>query len=162
MKDDWKGLWMASLLGGAAAGAADIISALGGQKEPLGTLQYIASGLIGEMAFDGGWWAGAAGLAVHFGLTTLMAILFVLVARRWTILLTQTWLSGMLYGAILYFAMFYFIVPVLSAASDWKVPEGFLSNVKGAMLHGFLVGMPIAAAARYCLEKQSWAIASAK
>ena len=56
-------LW-AILLGGAAAGVADIISAFGTQKgRVLGVLQYIGSGLIGSSAFDGGWATAAVGLA---------------------------------------------------------------------------------------------------
>lgn len=154
MKDDLRKVGLAILVGGMAAGAMDIISAVAG-KDPLRVLQYIGSGLIGKIAFDGGWWTGAAGLAVHFGLTLIMAALFVLVARRWTILLQQTWLAGMVYGALIYVAMFYFIVPVLSAATNWKTPEGFLANLKGAMLHGLLVGLPIAAAARhYMVERK--------
>ena len=155
MKDDLKKAWLAVLVGGTAAGVLDIISAIGGRPDPLNILQYIGSGLIGEVAFKGGWWTGAAGLAVHFGLTTLMAILFVLTARRWTILLKQTWLAGMVYGAVIYVAMFYFIVPVLTAATNWKTPQGFLANLKGAMLHGLLVGLPIAAAARHYLGQRN-------
>ena len=154
MKDDLKKVWLAILVGGTAAGGMDIISAVPG-KDPLRVLQYIASGLIGKAAFDGGWWTGAAGLAVHFGLTILMAVLFVLAARYWAVLLKQTWLAGMVYGAVIYVAMFYFIVPVLSAATNWKTPEGFLANLKGAMLHGLLVGLPIAAAARHYLGQRN-------
>jgi hypothetical protein len=154
MKADLKNSGLAILAGGAAAGAADIISAIGGQKSPLGVLQYIGSGLLGKVAFDGGWWTGAAGLAVHFGLTTIMAALFVLAARRWSLLLCSSWLSGFIYGALLYAAMFYFIVPYLTAASGWKTPQGFLANLKGAMLHGFLVGVPIAAAAKHFLTRK--------
>ena len=139
MKEDLRKLALAVLAGGAAAGAADIISAVGGQKNPLGTLQYLASALVGQAAFDGGWLMGGLGLLVHFGLTTIMAGLFVLAAQRWTLLLRQTWFIGMLYGAVIYGLMFYVIVPH-TAVSVWKTPVGFLANLKGAMLHGFLVG----------------------
>lgn len=154
MKDDLKKVGLAILAGGMAAGLLDIISAVGGRPNPLKVLQYIGSGLIGDIAVKGGWWTGAAGLAVHFGLTLIMAILFVLAARRWNLLLKQTWLAGMVYGAMIYVAMFYFIVPVLSAAPNWKTPQGFLANLKGAMLHGLMVGLPIAAAARHYLGRQ--------
>ena len=43
---------------------------------------YVASGLIGMAAFGGGGWTGLLGIAVHFGLTTLMAAVFVLLAAR--------------------------------------------------------------------------------
>lgn len=154
MKDDLKNIGLAVLAGGMAAGLLDIVSAIGGRPDPLNILQYIGSGLIGDIAFKGGWWTGAAGLAVHFGLTLIMATLFVLAARRWSVLLKQTWLMGMVYGAVIYFAMFYFIVPLLSAATNWKTPQGFLANLKGAMLHGLMVGLPIAAAARHYLERR--------
>ena len=156
MKEDLRKLALAVLAGGAAAGAADIISAVGGQKNPLSTLQFLASALAGKAAFDGGWLTGGLGLAVHFGLTTIMAGLFVFAARRRALLLQQTWLMGMLYGAVLYGLMFYVIVPH-TAVPVWKTPVGFLANLKGAMLHGFLVGVPIASAARYFLSEQAQA-----
>jgi len=156
MNEDLRKAALAVLAGGTAAGAADIISAVGGQKNPLATLQYLASALVGKVAFDGGWLMGGLGLLVHFGLTTIMAGLFVLAARRWTPLLRQTWLMGLLYGAVLYGLMFYIIVPH-TAVPVWKTPVGFLANLKGAMLHGFLVGVPIASAARYFLSEQAQA-----
>jgi hypothetical protein len=155
MKDNWRNSLQAILLGGVAAGAADIISAFGTQKgRVLGVLQYIGSGLIGSSARDGGWATAAIGLAVHFGLTTIMAALFVLAARRWTVLLQKPWPAGLIYGALLYGAMFYVIVPHLSAAQGWKTPQGFWSNLSAAMGHGFFVGVPIASVARHFLGQQ--------
>jgi len=145
----------AILWGGAAAGAADIISAIGGKGgKALQVLQYIGSGLIGMSAFDGVWLTGAVGLAVHFGLTTLMAALFVLAAQRWTVLRQKPWVAGFIYGALLYGTMFYVIVPYLSAAPRWKTPQGFWSNLSAAMGHGFFVGVPIACLARHFLAGQ--------
>lgn len=156
MKDSLKNSLRAILWGGAAAGAADIISAIGGRGgKALLVLQYIGSGLIGKEAVNGGWLTGAAGLGVHFGLTTLMAALFVLAARRWPILLQRPWAAGFAYGALLFAAMFYVIVPYLSAAPGWKTPEGFWRNLSGAMAHGFFVGVPIACIARHYLSHSS-------
>lgn len=156
MKDSLKNSLQAILWGGAAAGAADIISAIGGRGgKALMVLQYVGSGLIGNLAFNGGWLTGAAGLAVHFGLTTIMAALFVLAARRWSALLQNPWAAGLVYGALLFGAMFYLIVPYLSAAQGWKTPEGFWRNLNGAMAHGFFVGVPIACVARHFLKQGS-------
>lgn len=153
MRSELKTVLQAILLGGFAAGTADIISAIGNRGKPLLVLQYIASGLIGPSAREGGWLTGAAGLAVHFGLTTIMAALFVLAARRWTVLWRNPWPAGFIYGALLYGAMFYFIVPHLSAASGWKTPEGPWRNLGAAMGHGFFVGVPIASIARHFLGR---------
>ena len=156
MKDDLRNSLRAILWGGAVAGAADIISAIGGRGgKALMVLQYVGSGLIGKAAVNGGWLTGALGLGVHFGLTTIMAALFVLAARRWDLLWRNPWPVGLAYGALLYVAMFYFIVPVLSAAQGWKTPQGFWRNLGAANGHGFFVGVPIASAARYFLGRRA-------
>ena len=62
---------------------------------------------------------------------------------------------GLIYGALIYVAMFYFIVPVLSAAQGWKTPQGFWRNLGAANGHGFFVGLPIACAARYFLGRRA-------
>jgi hypothetical protein len=144
----------AILWGGAAAGAADIVSAISNKANPLGVLQYVGSGLIGKAAFDGGWATAAVGLAVHFGLTTIMAGLFVLAAQRWMVLRQRPWAAGLIYGALLFGMMFYVIVPYLSAAQGWKTPQGFWRNLAAAMGHGFFVGVPIACVARHYLGQE--------
>lgn len=144
----------AILWGGAAAGAADIISAISNKANPLGVLQYVGSGLIGKVAFDGGWATAAVGLAVHFGLTTIMAGLFVLAAQRWVVLRQRPWAAGLIYGALLFGTMFYVIVPHLSAAQGWKTPQGFWRNLSAAMGHGFFVGVPIACVAQHYLGQE--------
>ena len=155
MTDGLKNSLRAILWGGAAAGAADIISAIGNQKgRVLAVLQYVGSGLIGKSAFDGGWATAAVGLAVHFGLTTIMAALFVLAAQRWLVLRQKPWAAGFIYGALLFGTMFYVIVPYLSAAQGWKTPQGFWSNLSAAMGHGFFVGVPIACIARHFLGQE--------
>jgi len=78
--------------------------------------------------------------------------LFVLAAQRWTVLLQKPWAAGLVYGAILYAAMTHVIVPHLSAAQGWKTAEDFWSNLRGAMGHGFFVGVPIACVARHFLS----------
>ena len=156
MKEELRKLGLAVLVGGMAAGAADIISAIGGRAGRGGdgvagsVLQFVASGLLGPMALKGGGLMVAAGLMVHFGLTTIMAALFVLAAWRRPGLLRSPWLAGMCYGALLSVAMFYVIVPH-SLVPQWKTPNGFWANLSAAMAHGFFVGVPIASAARYFL-----------
>jgi uncharacterized membrane protein YagU involved in acid resistance len=133
----------------------DIVAAFRGGA-PVGVLQFIASGLFGKGALEGGLPAAAAGLAVHFGLTTIMAAVFVLAARRWPQLLRSPWLSGLIYGALLFAAMNYVIVPH-SAVASWKHPPGFWGNINGAMGHGFFVAVPIACIARHFLgESSQW------
>jgi len=155
MTDDWKRFYWAILAGGMGAGVADIVSAIAGNKstDPIASvLQYIASAAIGPVAFTGGSLTTIAGLAVHLTLTTIMAALFVLAARRWRVLLHDIWLPGLVYGAAIFFAMFYVIVPH-TLAQGWKTPSGFWPILRGAMSHGFFVGLPITSAARHFLGR---------
>jgi uncharacterized membrane protein YagU involved in acid resistance len=109
--------------------------------------------LLGKAALEGGWPMAVVGLVVHLGLTTIMAALFVLAARRRPELLWSPWLSGLVYGALLFAAMNYVIVPH-SAVAIWKHPNGFWGNINGAMGHGFFVAVPITCIARYFLGAQ--------
>jgi hypothetical protein len=141
---------LAILLGGSVAGSLYIMSAVahvvsrGGSAKS--TLQYIASGILGESALHGGWTTAIFGLALHFAIVTVMAAAFVIAARRFPILVERPWSSGILYGAVLYVAMTFFIGP-LSAAPRWHVGGGW-AMVGGLLAHCFYVGLPIATIAR--------------
>jgi uncharacterized membrane protein YagU involved in acid resistance len=147
---------LAILLGGAAAGALDHMSALASLVPNGATAthiqQYVASGVVGPAAaFSGGWVTSALGVGVHFSLTTLMAGIFVIMAGRFPVLLRQPWLSGPAYGVLIYFVMTYVAVP-LSAAPGWKPAHGW-AMVGGLMAHCFYVGLPVAFIARAFLTR---------
>ena len=75
-----------------------------------------------------------------------MAGIFVVASQRFPALLRQPGLSGPAYGVLIYFVMNYIAVP-LSAAPNWKLPQGW-AIVGGLLPHCFYVGLPIAAIAR--------------
>jgi hypothetical protein len=153
-------IW-ATILGGAAAGFFDHMSALSALLphgvSALRLHQYLASAVIGPTAaFAGGWVTAVLGICVHFTLTTLMAGTFVLAAQKFPILLRYPWYSGPAYGVLIYFFMSYIAVP-LSAVESWQPPEGW-AIVGGLLAHCFYVGIPIAFIARAFL----WADAPAE
>ena len=143
---------LAVLLGGLIAGTLDILSAFAsyvpnGATE-VGILHYIASGLIGKEAAEaGGAGTAALGLAVHYALTLTMALIFVLAAKAAPALARNPWISGPLYGVLVYGAMTYLIVPH-SRVAHWALPHGW-SIVGGLMAHCLYVGLPIALMARH-------------
>jgi hypothetical protein len=154
-RPSYQNVAVAALLGGAAAGFLDEMSAFaaivphGGSVERI--TQFQASGLIGMSAFSGGIATAALGLAVHFSLTTLMAVIFMVLSNRYPKLRTYVWTSGIVYGIIIFVVMNYVAVP-LSAAQHWKLPSGW--GVIGALLPScFYVGVPIAAIARSLLPR---------
>lgn len=139
------------LAGGLTAGTLDHLSAcatlIPHGASAIGMLQYIASGAIGQRAFSGGLATAALGLAVHLSLTTTMAAVYVFTALRAPALLVRPWISGIVYGILIFLVMNYIAVP-LSFAPGWKPPTGW--GLVGAVLASCLyVGAPIAAFATH-------------
>lgn len=141
-------------LAGFVTGALDILGAFasyasqGATAE--GILKYIASGLLGAAAMQGGLATAALGLLFHFSLTTGMAAVFLLAALRLPALTQRPWLWGTIYGVLTWVAMVYVIVP-LCAVPGWKLPQGW-SIVSGLLSHIFYVGVPIAHITQYGLR----------
>ena len=143
----------AILLGGLAAGALDLLSAFATLTSKtvteIGILHYVASGLIGPSAFTGGTATAVLGVAVHFGLTLIMAAVFVVIAALVPVLLRRPWLWGLVYGLVTYLVMTRVAAPL--SAADWKIPQGW-AVVAGLLAHCFYVGVPIAFIARYFMS----------
>jgi hypothetical protein len=139
----------AILWGGLTCGVLDITAAfvvygfLGARPIPL--LQGIAAGLLGPSALEGGLATALLGLFCHFAIALAAAAVYFAVSRRVGFLIQHAILSGVLYGAAVYFFMNRIVVP-LSAAR--KYPFSFKMMVIGVVIHMFCVGLPIATAVR--------------
>jgi hypothetical protein len=144
------------VVAGCVSGALDIVSAFAsyaaqGATVP-GILKYIASGVFGAAAMQGGMGMVWAGLFFHFALTTAMAVIFLFAALKVRALVSHPWLWGSVYGVLTWIGMVYIVVP-LSAVPAWKLPEGW-SIVSGLLAHIFYVGVPIAHIVRFGLGEQ--------
>jgi len=135
--------------GGLVAGildAVDGVIAFGTQGlNPIQVLQYIASGALGQSAFQGGLATAALGAAFHFIIAWLAAGVLVLASRRLEILKTHAVPVGLLYGAAVYFFMNYLVLPLSAVAASTFHLGLFLNGVIG---HALFVGLPISLFAR--------------
>lgn len=142
------------ILGGVTAGSLDILSAFASYTSQgatvEGILKYIASGLVGPAAMQGGIAMAWLGLLIHFALTTIMTAVFMYAASKQNFLAMHAWFSGVIYGVITWVVMVYIAVP-LSAVVGWKLPTGW-KIVSGLLAHIFYVGVPIAHIARFGLR----------
>lgn len=143
----------AVLVGGLAAGILDIVYAITAYGltgvPPRVILQSIASGWLGKAAYSGGWPVAMLGLASHLFIACVMAGIFVGAARRAAFLRRQPLLSGAAFGLCAFVVMNYAVVPLSAAAV--RPPRGLF--LAGDLLsHMFLVGAPIAFAARRSLS----------
>jgi uncharacterized membrane protein YagU involved in acid resistance len=136
----------AVLTGGLLGGAGDILFAIAFAgihgRTPVWLLQTVATGLLGQAAYDGGIPAALLGLAGHFTMSFLWATLFVTLASRFPQLVEKPALSGPAYGVLVFLAMRLVILP----ASAFPYPVSFKLESAGPDLlsHMFLFGLPIA------------------
>jgi hypothetical protein len=135
--------------GGLVAGIVDAVDgviAYGTQGlNPIQVLQYIASGALGQSAFQGGLATAALGAAFHFSIAWVAAAVFVLATRRLEILKTHAVPAGLGYGAAVYFFMNYLVLPLSAVAAGAFHLGLFLNGVIG---HALFVGLPISLFAR--------------
>ena len=134
--------------GGATCGILDGLATsthfgLKGIK-PLRVWQGVASGLLGEPAFRQSWVSGSLGLFLHFVIAFSAAAVFVVACGLIPVLARGYWISGPLYGVLVFLAMNLIVVP-LSARP--KRPASTPDMIIQLMTHVFFVGLPIAIAA---------------
>jgi hypothetical protein len=142
--------WVYVLTGGLVAGTFDITYActfwwLKRGVLPTRVFQSVASGLLGDASFTGGWRTALLGLALHYFIATSMAVTYYVFARRWSELWERPLLFGSLYGVLLYWIMNYIVVP-LSAAQPGS--RDALWITLSVVVHAFLIGTPCALFAR--------------
>ena len=108
----------------------------------VGALQYIASGLLGKAAFDGGTATAAFGVVIHMSLAFGFAALYCIVARAVPWVRRGSGVAlGLVYGAAIATLMYFLVVP-LSAAPKSHDPALFI--VAFLADHALCVGLPIA------------------
>ncbi|HUO35659.1 MAG TPA: hypothetical protein VMU43_11770 [Candidatus Acidoferrum sp.] len=108
---------------------------------PIQVLQYIASGMLGTSAYEGGLATAGLGMLLHFVIAGAVATVYVLASQK-LLVLRQRWAaSGLIYGAAVYLFMNLIVVP-LSAIGPSPIPAAALIN--GLIGHALFVGLPIA------------------
>ena len=142
----------AILVGGLIAGALDITYAfilwwLRAQVTPMQILQSVATGLLGKASYDGGAGTAILGAFLHFFNAVVIAAIFVGASRIWPVLARRATLFGPLYGIGVYLVMNYVVLP-LSAFPPRTKPPAPVVWITGVLAHMFLIGLPIALAAK--------------
>jgi hypothetical protein len=132
----------AIVITGMIVGAMDIVSAIlvvisrGSTATRL--LQFVASGLIGQKAFEGGLATAALGLALQFVIATSVVAVFYLASCNLLVIRRHVVIAGILYGLIVYAVMNLVVLP-LSAAKPRHSLSGDLIQIG---IHMFVIGLP--------------------
>jgi hypothetical protein len=111
-------------------------------KTPIiSSLQYVASGAMGDTAFTGGLATALLGLVLDFIMTTIMAGVFILSVDRIPLLRRHVIPGSILYGFGVFIVMNLIVLP-LSAAPALPAPPLWLL-IELVLQHILLIGLPL-------------------
>jgi hypothetical protein len=111
-------------------------------KTPIvSSLQFAASGLIGDAAFAGGLATALLGLVLDFIMITIMAGVFIFSVDRIPLLRRNVIVGSLLYGFAIFIVMNFIVLP-LSAAPTLPAPPLWLLIVL-ILQHNLLIGLPV-------------------
>jgi hypothetical protein len=122
---------------------------------PIQVLQFIASGFYGAAAFQKGLFAAFVGLVAHFFIASIVSAIYVGASRLIFALGRRPVLGGTAYGAAVFLAMNFMILPHTAVV---KVAFSLPLFLNGIIGHSLLVGLPIALAAHRA--RPEWKLAS--
>lgn len=132
---------LAILVGGLAAGTLDVgAAALIGRVDPRVILRFIAGGVQGATALQGGAASAWLGLFLQWGMSLVIATVFVLAALRLRWLTVRPVTAGLAYGVVVFVVMNYVVMPL----SAWHrlnhfSPEKFALNLAAMLVFGLIV-----------------------
>jgi len=138
----------AIVVGGLLAGLCDMSYALiwfsGVKGIPWMKIpQSVAGGLIGKSSFSGGMGTVILGLGLHWLVAFIWTTIFVIAARRFLpALLRNPFPTGALYGAWIYFFMYWVVLP-LDAMHTKPHFAPWDTWLTGLFVHMFAIGLSI-------------------
>lgn len=115
-------------------------------------MQFIASGLLGRQAFEGGVPTAFLGLALHFVIAFGLVAVFYFARGKIAFLRNHPVPSGIVYGLIVFAVMNLIVLP-LSAATPRHSLSGDLIQIG---IHIFVIGLPTSLLlSRFSYERSS-------
>jgi hypothetical protein len=137
----------AIVVGGLAVGVLDLVYAIAvySPEKPILVPQFIASGVLGPTALSGGLQTALLGVALHFLIAFGAASIYYLASRKFTIMVRQAYLCGLIYGALVYGFMHVVVVPL---SATLKGPTHLIYQTFEFIEHCLCVGLPIALSVR--------------
>lgn len=121
--------WLAAVVGGILGGILiDLFLIVAGHQPVPGLWQFVASTLVGKVAFTSPAWA-ILGLAMHFATSIFWAVAYVLVWRN----LSNWVLGGLVWGVVVMVAMGLFLA--VKAGVPFATGGALVAGVVGHWLY---------------------------
>jgi hypothetical protein len=136
---------IAIVLSSAVAGTLDLSSAVFLAKKRgmsfTALLQFVASGALGEAAFQGGLGTATAGMLFHYLIAVLWATAYYLLRGTLPDTLIHPFAFGALYGVVVHLVMSLVVIPLSRTP---KKPFAWQPWLIQLPIHVAFVGLPIA------------------
>jgi uncharacterized membrane protein YagU involved in acid resistance len=100
--------------------------------------QGVASAVLGEASFAGGYPTALLGVLLHFTVAACIVGVYLMASRWLPILRRKTLLCGLAYGLIAFFVMNLVVVPLTRIGPQPLVWSAF--NIGGLLVHVLLLG----------------------
>jgi hypothetical protein len=153
LTNDRNSLFRLSVIGGIISGLLHLLIQQGVVfglilKTPIMiSLQFVASGILGDAAFTGGLATALLGLILDFIMITIMAGVFILSVDRILLLRRNVIVGSILYGFGVFIVMNLIVLP-LSAAPALPAPPLWL-RIELVLQHILLIGLPLGILVRW-------------
>lgn len=125
--------------------AAFVVASVTRGTSPARVLQAIASGLVGSVAYMGGWLTVVLGALLHTMIATGVVLVLHLAVRRWPALVTRPVPAGAFYGVMVWAVMQFVVLPLSQLRMGQREPAGM---ARAIVIHILFVGIPAALAVR--------------
>lgn len=133
-------LWAGLVAGILDATAGVIVYFIFKALNPIQVLQYIASGIYGNEAFEGGLLMALIGMILHFVIAYAFTVgFFIVYPFASSVFAKNIWVTGLLYGLFIWLFMNLLVLP---NSLTPKSPFGLVSMIE-IIWHVFLVGLPL-------------------
>jgi hypothetical protein len=132
---------LAALLAGTLDGlAAALLFIIRTGKNPLAVFRFIASGVFGQEALSGGVLMATIGILFHYVIAAGWTIIFFIACSRFTILLKNWIVSGIVYGLFVWLMMNLVVLPLSRVPSVAMTVNGVLIGISVLIV---CIGLPI-------------------
>jgi len=136
-----KTIFRAALLAGTLDGlAAVLMYVIDTGKDPMNIFRFIASGVFGSKAFEGGITMGLWGIFFHYLIATGWTVLFFIAYPRIKPLSRNKYITGLSYGIIVWFIMNLVVLPLSNVPPLTMNRESILIGMIVLMT---CIGLPI-------------------
>lgn len=130
---------------GVLVGTLDILAALvdyyvATHKNPIVIFKFIASGLLGQVAFAGGTGIILLGILLHYCIAIFFTGLFFILYSKLPIMAANRLVSGLLYGIIIGLVMNFIVVPLSFTP---KMPYTVFKVLKAILILVGMIGLPL-------------------